>query len=90
MKKATWTTESGDGFRVLHIKNKPGYAVVLDGDILVAEVEIHDMKDLKRDLEDNESLCSIASLYTKRGRFCWYCEDIEAEEAHLYIEREEE
>lgn len=85
-----WKSESGEGFRVFHLKNKPGHAIIIDGDTILAEVELRDMKDLDRDQESNECLFSVGSFFTRLGRFCWYCEDLETEEAFLYIEGEEE
>lgn len=90
IKKATWKSESEDGFRVFRLTSKPGYSVIVDGTIIVAEVERRDMDDLDKDLAENECLCAVASLFTRLGRFCWYCEDSETEEAFLYIESEED
>lgn len=90
IKKATWKSESEDGFRVFRINNKPGHSIIIDGTILVAEVERRDMDDLDKDLEENECLRAVGSFFTRLGRFCWYCEDLETEEAFLYIESEED
>ena len=63
IKKATWKSESEDGFRVFRINNKPGHSIIIDGTILVAEVERRDMDDLDKDLEENECLRSVGSFF---------------------------
>lgn len=90
IKMVTWKSKSEDGYRVFRLKNKPGYSIIVDGTRVVAEVERRDMDDLDKDLDENECLRAVGSFFTRLGRFCWCCVDLETAETFLYIEREED